>query len=583
MSQGDRNSSQAARNALRSLTERIAAGHAADLSEAAQLDLLRLAHELEQTQFELELAQAELAAKDEQLQQISRELEAAGREYLDIEQFIPVGLMVLDKKGIVVKANAAARQLLAGDITPLIGRAFSDFVAPEDFSVYLHQIKTKLSPFDPKRFASFELRMKDHLGRRFHTYGQVSTRYDLQKQFSGWQLAFFDGSEQKRIEEELRVSREHLALATAAGSIGIWVTDLDAGLSHWNEQLYRILGLEPHNGPEERRVFLNRVHPDDLQRYLAGIEAAAQSGDKLEREFRIIRADDGQVRWLTSRGTIERDQRGRAVRIQGATWDITDRKAAEEMVRRAQHQMAEQLAQTERINEELSQFTYAVTHDLKAPLRAIANYAQFLNEDLGGTLTGEQKKYLEGLKTAAAQGDALINDLLSFSRLGRTPPVAEAIDVPVLVHEIRSLLNVPSDVELDVQPQWPKIWIDYTLLKQILQNLIANGLKFNRRNPKRIAIGWQKTPDGRIEIFVRDNGIGIAPDYHEKIFQIFRRLHTSREYEGTGIGLAIVQKAAQNLGGSIRLESATGNGSTFYVNLPDSILQAEKDPPPRQL
>jgi signal transduction histidine kinase len=150
------------------------------------------------------------------------------------------------------------------------------------------------------------------------------------------------------------------------------------------------------------------------------------------------------------------------------------------------------------------------------------------------------------------------------------------------VHEVRSLLNVPREVEIDVQPQWPKIWADYTLLKQILQNLIANGLKFNRRSPKRITIGWQKTPNGRFEIFVRDNGIGIAPDYHEQIFQIFRRLHTASEYEGTGIGLAIVQKAAQNLGGSVRLESVPGHGSTFYVNLPASVLQEEKDPTPQR-
>jgi light-regulated signal transduction histidine kinase (bacteriophytochrome) len=239
--------------------------------------------------------------------------------------------------------------------------------------------------------------------------------------------------------------------------------------------------------------------------------------------------------------------------------------------------LAEQLTKMQRINEELSQFSYAVTHDLKAPLRAIANYADFLYEDLADTLTGDQKDYLKGLKSAAAQGDALINDLLNFLRLGQVAPVAEAVDVPDLVDEIRSLFKLSHDVKTDVQPQWPEILSDCTLLKQILQNLIDNGIKFNRRNPKHIEIGWQGAPNDRIEIFVRDNGIGIAPEHSEKIFHIFRRLHTNREYEGTGIGLAIVQKATQNIGGSVRVESTPGQGSTFFVNLPNSILKRRQD------
>ena len=172
------------------------------------------------------------------------------------------------------------------------------------------------------------------------------------------------------------------------------------------------------------------------------------------------------------------------------------------------------------------------------------------------------------MKRAVDQGDALINDLLNFSRIGRVSLVKQAADVPGIVHEIRSLLDLPPGVEIDVQPQWPEIWADHTLLKQILQNLIVNGIKFNERKLKRIEIGWQPGTDARIEIFVRDNGIGIRPEYRDQVFKIFRRLHTDSEYEGTGIGLAIVQKAAQKLGGSVRLESTAGEGSTFYVSLP---------------
>jgi signal transduction histidine kinase len=153
----------------------------------------------------------------------------------------------------------------------------------------------------------------------------------------------------------------------------------------------------------------------------------------------------------------------------------------------------------------------------------------------------------------------------------------EAADVPGVVGEIRSLLDLPAEVEIIVDTQWPDISVDRTLLKQILQNLISNGVKFNKRNPKRIEIGWQAASAGTIDIFVRDNGIGIEPQYWKQIFRIFQRLHTDRAYEGTGIGLAIVQKAVNKLGGSVRLESEPGKGSTFTLRLPREVSDIEKD------
>jgi signal transduction histidine kinase len=153
---------------------------------------------------------------------------------------------------------------------------------------------------------------------------------------------------------------------------------------------------------------------------------------------------------------------------------------------------------------------------------------------------------------------------------------AEAADVPGVVDEVVSLLELKNGVELTVASEWPDFSVDRILLKQILQNLISNAAKFNRHNPKRIEVGWQDGPEETIEIFVRDNGIGIDPQYQQQIFRIFQRLHTKREYEGTGIGLAIVQKAAQKLGGAVRIESETGKGSTFFVRLPREMRTVEK-------
>jgi light-regulated signal transduction histidine kinase (bacteriophytochrome) len=251
-------------------------------------------------------------------------------------------------------------------------------------------------------------------------------------------------------------------------------------------------------------------------------------------------------------------------------------------------QLTSTVAQLKQKNQELDQFVYAASHDLKAPLRAISNYSDFLQEDLGESLDGEQKRYLAGLKTAAGQGQALIKDLLDYSRVGRTEVKAEKIDMPAMINEVKAYLNLASDIDLTVQKDWPALESDHLLLMQILKNLVGNAVKFNHRASKRVDIGWrQPDKNGSIEIFVRDNGIGIDPHYQQRVFGIFQRLHTDKEFEGTGIGLAVVKKAAQELGGTVRVESAPGQGSTFYVAIPARMAeyrdQTTEDPPSSRL
>ena len=204
------------------------------------------------------------------------------------------------------------------------------------------------------------------------------------------------------------------------------------------------------------------------------------------------------------------------------------------------------------------------------------NYSDFLYEDLADSLSGEQKQYLEGLKNAAGQGQQLIDDLLGYSRIGGVPVKTERVDMHAMINEVKSYLNLSSDIDLNVQNNWPVFEADPMLLLQILKNLVANAVKFNTSALKRVDIGWrQPDKNGCIELFVRDNGIGIEPQYQQQIFGIFQRLHTGREYEGTGIGLAVVKKAALELGGAVRVESTQGEGSTFFVELPAKIESNE--------
>jgi light-regulated signal transduction histidine kinase (bacteriophytochrome) len=206
-------------------------------------------------------------------------------------------------------------------------------------------------------------------------------------------------------------------------------------------------------------------------------------------------------------------------------------------------------------------------------LRAIHNYADFLREDLQTTLDGEPKTYLDGIGHAVQEAEELVTDLLELSRIGRRNGPSETVQAGVFLRELLARLDLPQDVEVIMGADWPTIVVNPVLMGQIFQNLVTNASKFNDSTPRQIELDWQPVKKhGReiwgYEFLVRDNCIGIKPHYHEQIFRVFERLHTRQEYDGTGIGLAIVKKAVGTLGGSVRLESQPGEGSTFFVNLP---------------
>ncbi|MDY6955158.1 MAG: PAS domain S-box protein, partial [Thermodesulfobacteriota bacterium] len=216
---------------------------------------------------------------------------------------------------------------------------------------------------------------------------------------------------------------------------------------------------------------------------------------------------------------------------------LTQRKRAEEALNSAHRALERKATALEAANEELSEYAYVVSHDLKAPLRAVHNYADFLYEDLEESLDGDQKAYLDGLKRAVRQGEILVEDLLEYSRVGRQTAHPERIDIGVFLQELVALLALPPDVEVAIANDWPSIVTEPTLLTQIFQDLIRNAVKFNHASRKRVELGWVPVDGQRYELFVRDNGIGIEPRHQEQIFRMFHRLHTRKEYGGTGLGL----------------------------------------------
>lgn len=297
--------------------------------------------------------------------------------------------------------------------------------------------------------------------------------------------------------------------------------------------------------------------------------------------------------WLFFTASPLTDANGRIIGAIETLQDITARKRAEaglktyrdnleELVRQRTAELAQahgelvtKAAVLEQANEELSQYAFVASHDLRAPLRAVRNYADFLREELEQILNDEQRSYFEGLGSALRHGDELVTDLLEFSRVGNAIITVQAIELGSFLAELRGSLEIAADDELLVAGNLPVVLADQTLLAQIFSNLIVNGFKFNRSPVKRVEIGIAGERDGMCELFVRDNGIGIDPRYHDRIFKMFKRLHTHKEFEGTGIGLAIVKKAAAKMHGSVRVESETGAGSTLFMTLPLTEIGGE--------
>jgi len=259
--------------------------------------------------------------------------------------------------------------------------------------------------------------------------------------------------------------------------------------------------------------------------------------------------------------------------VKGNKWfsnarDISEKKKKDDEIIRLNQNLQENIQQLEDANKELESFSYSVSHDLRSPLRAITNYSQMIEDRFSQGMDDKFTGLLGNIKRNAFKMDVLIEDLLAFSRLGRKSVQKQNINMNELVQFVYNDTQTPYQKGELIVPELPVISADYNLLKQVCINLISNAIKYSSKveSPK-IHIGFFQE-ENAIVYFIKDNGAGFDMEYMDKLFGVFQRLHSTKEFEGTGVGLAIVKRIIEKHGGKVWAESKVGEGATFYFSLP---------------
>jgi PAS domain S-box-containing protein len=353
----------------------------------------------------------------------------------------------------------------------------------------------------------------------------------------------------------------------------IYVKDTASRFVGANIAVAKLMGAET---PDNLigKADLDFYPPDLAAQYYADEQTVIQTGQPLiDHEEWVIDQHTGQPRWLSSTKVPLRDSEGSITGLVGISRDITERKQAEDEIRRLnlelEQRVAERTAELAAANRELEAFSYTVSHDLRAPLRAIDGFSRILLHEHAAQLNADAQHYLQRVRQGTQRMGQLIDDLLGFSRFSRQPLVKRPVALAELVQQVLDELRPEYDqrqVDFRIN-ELPTCQADPALLKQVLVNLLSNALKYTRgRDPARIEIGAQPSSEGPI-YFVRDNGVGFNMRVAQRLFGVFERLHPPEEFEGTGVGLGIVQRIIQRHGGRVWAEGEVGKGATFYFTL----------------
>jgi PAS domain S-box-containing protein len=493
---------------------------------------------------------------EEALREREAELHAADRRLADIVQGMTEGCFALDSAWRFNFVNDRAATLLQREREQMLGRTIWE----------IFPVLAGTAFEDNYRHA-----MNERTPLAFEVYSTIAERWlDIRLFPSGEGLAAFllDVHDRKTAELErekfVSLAENSLEFIGMRNLQGVPVFVNDAALKMVGlDSLEQALKTTPADFffPEDqafiRDEFVPRVHRDG----------------HAEAEIRFRHFKTGEAIWMIYNAFVVRDSNGTPTVHATVSRNITDRKLAEQEVQQLnaslERRVAERTDQLEAANKELEAFSYSVSHDLRAPLRAVSGFSQIVLEDFGPQLPEEGKRYLQTICDGAQRMGILIDDLLGFARLSRLPLTKRTVDTQQLVSETLAELNAdPAGRKLEIRlAELPPCEADPALLKQVWVNLLSNAFKYTSQREHAIVEIGATREKGAVVYFVRDNGTGFDMQYAAKLFGVFQRLHRQEEFAGTGVGLAIAQRIVGRHSGRIWADAAVDRGATFYFTL----------------
>ncbi|MCK4889443.1 MAG: PAS domain S-box protein, partial [Candidatus Aminicenantes bacterium] len=408
-----------------------------------------------------------------------------------------------------------------------------------------------------KPIRNFEIEQKHKTGRIIPMEINAVPVYRSGKIIS-FQGIMRDITERKRAEEKIR----KLSTAVMQSPSVIAITDLKGNLEYVNPKFTELTGYTSKEAiGQNPRILKSGELPDEL--YI-DLWDTISSGKVWRGEFHN-KKKNGESFWEAASISPIFNKQDKIINYIKVAEDITERKQNEEELKQHREHLEDLVKER---TSELEAFTYSVSHDLRGPLSSIIGFNEIMNERYGNILKGDAKRFCENISSSALNMSQLIEDLLSYSKLSDKKLEIVNVDLNSIIIRIKMDLGNTIDgigAEIVVRSDMPDVSGNTTLVSQVFLNLINNSIIYrDKKKPLEIEINWSRV-DEFIIVRVIDNGIGIDPEFHKKIFKVFQRLNPESEYSGTGIGLAIVEKSMKIMGGEVRIESESGKGSTFIL------------------
>ncbi|MBA2743760.1 MAG: PAS domain S-box protein, partial [Chthoniobacterales bacterium] len=471
----------------------------------------------------------------------------------------------LDGEGRFYEVSAACETVWGYTRQELMGRSSVDFVNPDDRSNTANFVQQIAAGGMTRDFRNQWVRRDGSVVDLMWSATWSSTdklMYCIAR----------DVTEHKRAEEALRESEQRFReLADFMPNI-VWTADANGRVDYYNRRWHEL--TEVSREAADAESWKTALHADDVSRAAEAWKQAIETGRPYHIEYRALDRQTGVYRWHLGRALPILTDEGKIVRWYASGTDIHELKGAQDDLMRAQQTLEERVQERTRqladANHELEAFSYSVSHDLRTPLKAISGFSNILTGSHRQELTPEATRYLDNIDKGARQMERMVDGLLAFSKLGWDALRPRKVAMRRLVDAALSMLGWSGnsgEIQLTVQ-DLPSCRADETLLQQVWVNLLSNALKYTRnRKPGVITIGARRDKNTDV-FFVQDNGIGFDSDYADSLFGVFQRLHRADEYEGTGVGLALVQRIIHRHGGRIWAEAKPDAGATFFFTLP---------------